>query len=95
MAFLAFLLFVPTTQGKVGVLVVIKRQFFPASGCMTLAALFSVSPLVDIINFVAGNTNFLCFLIAVTRVTTGTGCFFVFADKGELGFLVFMLGIQP
>ena len=56
------------TQRKLGFLIVIKDDFLPASGVMTLLTFFTLATFVVVIDFVAAETLFRCILKLIVFV---------------------------
>jgi hypothetical protein len=86
---------VSTAQWKIGIVVMVKSQFFPAAWVMAFVAFFTITTAVYVIYFVAGNTVLGGFRVPVAMVTTGTTRRFMFTVERKSAFFMLVTGFQP
>jgi len=73
-------LFVFAFQREVGITIMLEFGFNPIAWAMTVFALVSIAPIVDIVQGVAGITVLRCLLISRVQVAAVTGNFFVLSQ---------------
>lgn len=84
-----------TSQGKIGISIMIKTEFFPAPGSMALLTIGAIAALVHIIQLVAGVAGRRRLYILFIHMATGTSHFAVTASQAKLCFIVIKLDRAP